>query len=129
MDLHSGKLKPEDLDREAIDRTYNELYEAGKSGYGEGWISLPGDGKGSLPNELKKNLYMFSGAKLYSQLVEINQYLYDKNGKLRPFNQFEVLARKVNRKYNKNWLRAEYNTARTAAQMAEKWERIQETKD
>lgn len=128
-DLHDGKIKPSDLNEESINLTYNELNKAAESGYGKDWISLPGDGKGSLPNELKKNLYMFSGAKSYAMLKQLNDMLYDNNGKLRPFNEYEALARKLNRQYNRNWLQAEWQTARTAAQMAQKWERIQETKD
>lgn len=128
-DLHEGKIKPGDLDEESIKATYNELYDAGKKGYGKDWISFPADGKGDLPNELKKNLYMFSGAKIYSQLEKLNQLLYDKDGKLRPYSEFEVYARKINRDYNRNYLQAEWQTARTAAQMAQKWERMQEDKD
>lgn len=128
-DLHDGKIKPSDLNEESINLTYNELNKAAESGYGKDWISLPADGKGSLPNELKKNLYMFSGAKSYAMLKQLNDMLYDNNGKLRPFNEYEALARKLNRQYNRNWLQAEWQTARTAAQMAQKWERIQETKD
>jgi SPP1 gp7 family putative phage head morphogenesis protein len=127
--LHDGKLKPEDLNQEIITRTYNDLAEGAKKGYGKDWIKFPKDGKGTLPNELKKNIYTFSGAKTYAQLEQINQLLFDKDGKLRPFNEFAVLAKKVNRQYNVNYLQAEYQTARTAAQMAEKWERLQETKD
>lgn len=129
QDLHQGKLKPEDLDADAINATYSELNQAGKNGYGKDWISFPGDGKGDLPNELKKNLYMFSGAKTYTMLEHLNSFLFDQSGRLRPYNEFEVLARKLNRQYNRNWLQAEWQTARTAAQMAQKWERIQETKD
>lgn len=55
--------------------------------------------------------------------------LYDKDGKLRSFNEYSQLAKSINRQYNVNYLQAEYQTARTAAQMAEKWERLQETKD
>src|SRR5690606_6221644 len=98
-------------------------------GYGKDWIKFPKDGKGNLPSELKKNLYAFSGAKTYSQLEELNRLLYDKDGKLRPFNEYKVLAKKLNRQYNENWLQAEWQTARTAAQMAQKWEKLQETKD
>src|SRR5690606_11987929 len=102
---------------------------AAGNGYGKNWASFPKDGKGSLPRELKKNLYAFSGAKTYAQLEELNSLLYDANGKLRPFNEYMVYARKLNRQYNVNWLQSEWQTARTAAQMAEKWERLQETKD
>ena len=100
-----------------------------KAGYGKKWNAFPGDGKGSLPNELKKNLYVFSGAKTYSQLEELNRLLYDKDGKIRPFNEYSVYAKKNNREYNVNFLQSEYQTALTAAQMAQKWERLQDTKD
>lgn len=100
-----------------------------KAGYGKKWATFPGDGKGSLPNELKKNLYAFSGAKTYSQLEDLNRLLYDKDGKIRPFNEYSVYARKTNREYNVNFLQSEYQTALTAAQMAQKWEKLQETKD
>lgn len=128
-DLHNGKIKPEDLSQELISRTYDDLAEGAKKGYGKDWIKFPKDGKGTLPNELKKNIYVFSGAKTYAQLEQLNQLLYDKDGKLRPFNEYTQLAKSINRQYNVNYLQAEYQTARTAAQMAEKWERLQETKD
>lgn len=128
-DLHSGKLKPELLNQELISKTYNDLASGAKVGYGKKWNLFPGDGKGSLPNELKKNLYVFSGAKTYSQLEELNRLLYDSDGKIRPFNEYSVFAKKTNREYNVNFLQSEYQTAMTAAQMAQKWEKLQETKD
>lgn len=121
-------MKPEDLNQELISKTYGELNESAGKGYGKDWAKFPKDGKGTLPNELKKNIYAFSGAKTYAQLEALNQLLYDKDGKLRPYNEYEQLARQINRQYNRNYLQAEYQTARTAAQMAEKWEKIQETK-
>jgi SPP1 gp7 family putative phage head morphogenesis protein len=127
--LHQGKIKPEDLNQELITRTYDDLADGAKKGYGTNWTKFPADGKGSLPNELKKNIYVFSGAKTYAQLEQLNQLLYDKDGKLRPFNEYSQLAKSINRQYNVNYLQAEYQTARTAAQMAQKWERLQETKD
>lgn len=127
--LHEGKLKPSDLNQELISKTYTDISKAAGNGYGKNWIQFTKDGKGSLPTELKKNIYAFSGAKTYAQLQELNNLLYDQDGKLRPFNEYMVYARKLNRQYNINWLQSEWQTARTAAQMAEKWERLQETKD
>lgn len=92
-------------------------------------MKFPKDGKGKLPVELKKNLYAFSSAKTYAQLEAINDLLYNKEGKLRPFNEFSQLAKKTGHQYNKNYLQAEWQTARTAAQMAQKWEKLQENKD
>ncbi|WP_417366867.1 phage minor head protein [Flavobacterium beibuense] len=128
-ELSDGKIKPSTLNSELVQKIYADLESGAKDGYGKKWEKFPKDGKGSTPRELKKNLFAFSGAKTYAQLVAINDLLVDKDGKLRPYNEFEQLARGINRQYNKNYLQAEYQTARTAAQMAEKWERLQETKD
>ena len=127
--MHKGKIKPADLNQELISKTYQDLAEGAKKGYGSDWAKFPADGKGSLPTELKKNIYTFSGAKTFAQLEKLNQFLYDNDGKLRPFNEYSQLARSVNRQYNMNYLQAEWQTARTAAQMAQKWEKLQETKD
>lgn len=127
--MHEGRLKASDLNQELISKTYGDLAKGAKSGYGKDWNRFPADGKGSLPLELKKNIYTFSGAKTFAQLEELNRLLYDADGKLRPFNEFSVLARKINRQYNLNYLQAEWQTARTAAQMAQKWERIIEDAD
>ena len=110
-------------------QTYNELSEGAGDGYGKNWNQFPKDGKGSTPLYLKRNIYAFSGAKSYAILEQLNDLLIDQDGKLRPYNEFQQLARKINENFNKNYLQAEYQTARTAAQMAEKWERLQETKD
>ena len=110
-----------------VQKTFTQLNESAANGFGKMYHSLPADGKGTLPLELQKNIYMFSGAKTYAQLQEINKLMYDADGKLRPFNQFAQLAKQTNRQYNLNWLQAEYQTARTAAQMAKKWESFQET--
>ena len=125
--MHDGKLKPSDLNQELINETFKDLNAGAKKGYGQNWADSTG--VGSAPRELKKNLYAFSGAKTFAQLEEINKLLIDQQGNIRPYNQFEQLARQVNRQYNKNYLQAEYQTARNAAQMAEKWERLQETAD
>ena len=127
--LHNGKLKPEELDQEYITQTYNEITEAAADGYGKNFNKFPKDGKASTPLFLKRNIYMFSGAKSYALLKKLNDYLVDQDGKIRPFNEVSQLAKKEDISFNKNYLQAEYQTARTAAQMAEKWERLQETKD
>ncbi len=128
-DLHDKKISPEDLDQEFISQTYSELAEAASAGYGKKFDTFPKDGKGTTPLFLKRNIYAFSGAKSYAVLKQLNDLLVDQDGKLRPYNEFQQMARKVNENFNKNYLQAEYQTARTAAQMAEKWGRLQETKD
>ncbi len=128
-DLHDKTINPEDLNQEFITQTFNDLSESAADGYGSKWNKFPKDGKGKTPLYLKRNIYAFSGAKSYAILEELNNLLVDSDGKIRPFNEFMPLAKKVNENFNKNYLQAEYQTAKTAAQMAEKWERLQETKD
>lgn len=126
-DLHEGKIKASDLNQELISETYKQLEEGAANGYGKNWTNPKG--MDILPNELRKNIYMFSSAKNYAQLQEINKLLVDADGKIRPFNEFSQLAKKSGERFNKNYLQAEYQTARTAAQMAEKWQKLQATKD
>lgn len=129
QDLHDGKMKPSDLNQELITKTYADLSEGVGKGFGETWLKNKSDGSSTLVTEMKKNLYTFASAKNYAQLETLNKMLYYQDGGLRPFNEYSQLAKGVNRQYNKNWLQAEYQTARTAGQMAKKWQRIQADKD
>lgn len=113
-----------------IAQTYKDLSEGAEKGVGKSWTALyKKDNNNSLVTELKKNLYTFASAKNYAQLESFNKMLYSQDGKLRPFNEYSQLVRKVNAQYNKHWLQAEYQTAKTAGQMAIKWQRIQRDKD
>jgi SPP1 gp7 family putative phage head morphogenesis protein len=129
QDLHDGKMKPSDLNQELITKTYADLSEGVGKGFGETWLKNKSDGSSTLVTEMKKNLYTFASAKNYAQLETLNKMLYYQDGGLRPFNEYSQLAKGINRQYNKNWLQAEYQTARTAGQMAKKWQRIQDDKD
>jgi SPP1 gp7 family putative phage head morphogenesis protein len=71
---------------------------------------------------LQQNIYQFSGAKTYQQLKRYNSFLIDENGKERSFNAFKQLVLAEHPKYNKNYLEAEFQTARASGQMAEKWQ-------
>lgn len=113
-----------------IAKTYKDLSEGAEKGVGKSWTALyKKDGNNSLVTELKKNLYTFASAKNYVQLESFNKMLYSQDGKMRPFNEYRQMVRKVNAQYNKHWLQAEYQTAKTAGQMAIKWQRIQRDKD
>jgi SPP1 gp7 family putative phage head morphogenesis protein len=113
-----------------IQKTYADLSEGAAAGVGKKWeTQYKKEGEDALVTSLKKNLYTFASAKTYSQLETLNKMLYYQDGKLRPFNEYSQLVRKVNAQYNKNWLQAEHQTAKTAGQMAIKWQRIQRDKD
>lgn len=128
--MHEGKIKPEDLNVELIRQTYKDLSSGAKDGFGKSWeTKYSKKGDETVVTELKKNLYTFAGAKSYAMLETANKMLYTQDGKMRPFNEYSQLVRKVNAQYNKHWLQAEYQTARAAAQMANKWQKIQAEKE
>lgn len=74
-------------------------------------------------------MYRFSGAKTYQQLAEMNSFLVDQNGKIRSYNDFKKNVDKVHQKYNKNYLQAEYQTAKRAAQASRQWKGFEQNKD
>lgn len=78
---------------------------------------------------MQQNLYRFSGAKTYQQLKEMNTQLIDSKGKIRSFNQFKNAVLKVHKTYNKDYLQAEYQTAKSSAQMARKWQGFENDQD
>lgn len=49
-------------------------------------------------------------------------------GELRSFQEFKKAAKPIYKKYNENWLEAEYNSAVRSARMANEWKEIQKTK-
>ena len=51
--------------------------------------------------------------------------LTDESGQRKPFEQFLQEVRTIDDRYNKNYLRAEYNFATASAQMAAKWEQFE----
>ena len=82
-----------------------------------------------MRQQLQQSDYIFSGIKTFHELNEAFQYLVDENGNRKPFEQFYNDVRKINSTYNKNYLRAEYNFVQSSAEMAGKWEQIEQDGD
>jgi SPP1 gp7 family putative phage head morphogenesis protein len=122
-DLHSGKIKPEDLSPELLSAIAKELWSGVSIGYGD---SID---KTDLASLLQKNVYVFSGFKTYQQLKEASLLLTDGSGGLKPFTTFMQEVKAINQTYNINYLQAEYNNAIASGQMAVNWEDIQSRKE
>lgn len=71
---------------------------------------------------LERSNYIFSGIKTFHELNEAFPSLLDENGNRKPFEQFLNDVQKIDKTYNANYLRAEYNFVQASAQMAAKWE-------
>jgi SPP1 gp7 family putative phage head morphogenesis protein len=108
-------------------QTAKQLTAAAEEGYGYKLADLAGGSPdAALLSQFADNLYIFSAAKDYRLLVELNALLVDEAGNVRPFGDFKKQALALHDTYNTVWLQTEYNTAVATAQMARKWQGFQE---
>lgn len=120
---------PEDLYFAIADYLKKSLYE----GYGGNLKDFEMGGRDlELLKELRDNVYMFSGAKVYQTVREmeeasdkISELLSEKEN----FNEFKKSALEIYDKYNVDWLESEYNTANAQGQNAINWREIEKNKD
>lgn len=111
-------------------KLYNEtariLKKAVYKGYGGKLASFDyGTPDYELLSELRDNVYMFSGAKTYTQVKEISSLMYEGNEKL-SFSDFKKKALAKYDTYNKAYLETEYVTALTSGNEAIQWQSAQE---
>jgi SPP1 gp7 family putative phage head morphogenesis protein len=123
-----GSPLPTDLIKEGealITETATLLNKAMKTGIGN--VTYAPDPE--FIAKLTKNVWVFSGFKTYDMLSKATDLLMDASGKLKPWNLFrdDVLA--LNKTYNENYLKAEYNHAVTSSQMAAKWKKFEQDGD
>lgn len=116
--VYSGEINAHDL---PVD-----LYEATAKYLIGGLYQIEGKISPTMVEELKQNLYFFSGAKTYQQIAEMTIL---KNGdEIKTYSQFKKEALGIYEQYNQNWLKTEYNTTIGQAQMVERWEQIEAQK-
>ena len=75
-----------------------------------------------MRRRLERSNYIFSGMKTFHELNEAFPSLINPDGSRKPFEQFLNDVRTIDKSYNSNYLRAEYNFVQASAQMAAKWE-------
>lgn len=126
--IQSGKLKPSDLDSHLVEQIFSDISKPVKEEFSKDWIKYDYKEPQSLIQKFKKNLWQFSSAKTLAELEYINGLLLDKNGRIKPEHQFMQDVRKANILFNKNYLQAEYQTAKRGAQMAHLWGQFQKQK-
>lgn len=127
--LQNGDIRPSDLDKDLIEQIYKDVSQPVKEEFGQRWVDYDYKEPKSLIQKFKKNLWQFSSAKTLAELEYINGLLIDKNGKIKPEHQFMQDVRKANILFNKNYLQAEYQTAKRGAQMAHLWNKFLEQKE
>lgn len=74
---------------------------------------------------LKESNYVFSGIKTFHELNEAFPSIVDSEGNLKPFNQFLNDVQTINKSYNGQYLKVEYEFAKSSAYMAARWKEFE----
>ncbi len=128
-DVHSGLINLMNLPKNLYNATGEELTEGVLKGSGVNkLIDIQAPANDTI-RQLKKSVYQFSAAKQFQFISDMQNFLFNEKGFIRPFKEFSQFANVINDQYNKNWLEAEYVTSINMAQGASDWERIQDEKD
>jgi SPP1 gp7 family putative phage head morphogenesis protein len=114
------------------DRLSSYLEHGLFKGFGDNIDDLEiGTTRSALLQDLRENVYMFSGAKTYQQVRDYESTLRDLSSKMADaatYRDFKNSVMATYDNYNTNWLASEYNTAVGQAQQASQWDEIQNTK-
>lgn len=86
---------------------------------------LPTDVPDTLRYALEENGFIFSGFKTFHAMREIGLSLLNDKGEIKQYADFQADVLKLNNKYNKNYLYAEYKHAIGTCKMAAKWHKIE----
>lgn len=124
--IWDGTITPYDLPEDLYTAIAEHLKEALYEGYGGDLADFTGPSQ-ELLNELRENVYMFSGAKVYQQINEISLVMDDDT--IKTFADFKKEALSIYDQYNKDWLHTEYATAIGQAQNAVRWNQIESQKE
>lgn len=128
-DLHSGKLKPGQVSPEMIREMAQDIFKGVTKGFNSTITATPNIEQYTILQKMRENVFVFSGFKNYHELKEISLLLTDNNGKIRPFSEFLKDVRTIDKTYNTNYLRAEYDHAISSGTMMAKFEKFKAEAD
>jgi SPP1 gp7 family putative phage head morphogenesis protein len=126
-DMYNGKIAAGDIYPKLLSIVGSVLQDGMTAGTGESFIgadfSTP---DGRMLMRLNRDVWQFASAKNYQQMRDMTLALVDEDNKLRSFNDFEEAAKQINTKYNRTWLRTEYDHAIGSSTMASRWAEFEE---
>lgn len=122
--LHkTGKYNPKDL---FDTKEYRELIEETHKVFVSSFSTEMSD---ELKAYLSKDAFIFSGLKTHAQLTEARNLLRTKEGKIKPYHEFEQDILKINPRYNEHYLQAEYEFAVQSSLSADYWSSLSDDSD
>ena len=80
-----------------------------------------------LLKRFKQDVFLFSGLKTHSQLLEASKLLFTKNNVFKSFELFSKDSAKLKKDYNENYLEAEHDYAVGTMQRVERWENFSDS--
>ena len=129
-DMYNDRIPPEALPLDLYDFTASILTAAMAEGMDIGFDAIdPATELAKFTNRIRANLYSFSAAKSYSQMLEMRDAVFDGQGAVRPFTEFRDDALQVNSRYNENWLAAERQAVVGGTLSGREWLDIQQDKE
>jgi SPP1 gp7 family putative phage head morphogenesis protein len=102
-----------------------KLTEAVAKGLG-GTAFKATDYRNTLKAHLEHNVFAFSAAKSLAALEQYRSKLTTSKGEVATYAQFRTEVTQVDVEFNDNHLKTEYGNAIATAQMADKWEKLQQ---
>ncbi len=120
--IYEGGYTTSTLPKKLYYKTAKALLKALKEGQAKAILDI------EFLNELKTNLWLFSAAKTYTQVKDI-QSLITIDKQLVPYNKYKKLAKERFIIYNENYLKTEYDTTIGQVQNAVKWREIEANKE
>lgn len=126
QNIYSGVTPPDGVDPKLWQLSFQELNKAVDEGFGRVQFGHPDF---DFTEQLKVNNGVFSAFKNHGQTKELVNLLRDEKGNLKSFSKFRKDSESIIWKYNKNYLRVEYNTGVRKARSAANWKKFEKTKD
>lgn len=128
--IYFGVTTTDALDAAIYAKIAEYLTKAVFLGYGKSLYTVEFGGPDYVMlEELRDNIYIFSGAKTYQQTKAIMALVLDADGNRVSFEDFKKAGADVFQQYNKKWLKTEYDLAVGQARSASYWMDIQRDKD
>ena len=127
-EIHEGKVKPGQVDRQLYLSYATQLFAAVELGYGKKLKDLSSGPDHKMLTALRQNIFRFSSHKAFHFIREAFGQLVEDN-QVKPFKQFREEVLSIHRDYNVNWLRTEYNVAVGNARMASIEQELQANKE
>lgn len=123
--VYSGLITPQSLDIATYTKVAEKLTNGVYNGFGKSLLDVEWNSPDyKMLNDLRNNVYVFSGAKQYHQVREMTDAIYDGN-RVKLFSEYKKTGTEIFKNYNENYLRAEYNAAISQSRSASMWMEIE----